>query len=158
MLVALAYIAAVVAANIAVAAFGPAVTPINAFLFIGLDLSLRNLLGIKWPPLKMLALIGFAGLVSYVFNPASGIIAVASVCAFVGAAIADWLTFRTLTGAWFRRCVGGVMVGAAVDSLLFPTIAFGALMPSIVAAQFVAKVLGGTLWASLIVRFQKAAL
>ena len=158
MLVALAYIAAVVAANITVALFGPAVTPINAFIFIGLDLSLRNLLGIKWPPLKMLALIGFAGLLSYLLNPASGVIAFASMCAFVGAAIADWLTFRAISGAWLRRCLGGVIVGASVDSLLFPTIAFGAVLPSIVAAQFVAKVLGGALWAGLIVRLQKDAL
>ncbi len=158
MVVALAYIAAVVAANITVALFGPVITPINAFIFIGLDLSLRNLLGVKWPPLKMLALIAFAGLVSYLFNPASGVIALASVCAFVGAAIADWLTFRAISGEWFRRCMGGVTVGAAVDSLLFPTIAFGAILPSIVAAQFAAQVLGGALWAGLIVRLQKDAL
>lgn len=158
MLVAFAYIAAVVAANITVAMFGPAVTPINAFIFIGLDLTLRNLLGVKWPPSKMLALIGFAGLVSYGMNPASGVIALASMCAFVGAAVADWLTFRVISGEWFRRCMGGVMVGAAVDSMLFPTIAFGAILPSIVAAQFVAKVLGGALWAGLIVRLQKGAL
>jgi queuosine precursor transporter len=87
MLIALAYIAAVVAANFTVATFGPAVTPINAFVFIGLDLTLRNLLGVKWPPLQMLALIGIAGLVSYGLNPASGAMALASVCAFVGAAI-----------------------------------------------------------------------
>jgi hypothetical protein len=30
--------------------------------------------------------------------------------------------------------------------LLFPTIAFGVLMPEIVALQFVAKVSGGAIW------------
>jgi hypothetical protein len=35
------------------------------------------------------------------------------------------------------------VAGAAVDSLLFPTLAFGVLMPGIVLAQFVAKIAGG---------------
>jgi uncharacterized PurR-regulated membrane protein YhhQ (DUF165 family) len=50
------------------------------------------------------------------------------------------------------RANGSNMTGAAVDSLLFPTIAFGALMPHIVVMQFVAKVAGGALWAWLIGR------
>jgi len=37
-----------------------------------------------------------------------------------------------------------------VDSLIFPTLAFGALMPHIVAMQFVAKVAGGALWSWLL--------
>jgi hypothetical protein len=39
------------------------------------------------------------------------------------------------------------VAGAAVDSLIFPTLAFGALLPHIVALQFVAKVAGGAAWA-----------
>jgi len=34
----------------------------------------------------------------------------------------------------------------AVDSLVFPTIAFGAFLPAVIALQFVAKVGGGALW------------
>ena len=41
---------------------------------------------------------------------------------------------------------GSNVAGAAVDSLIFPTLAFGALMPHIVAMQFAAKVAGGALW------------
>jgi hypothetical protein len=33
-----------------------------------------------------------------------------------------------------------------VDSVLFPTIAFGAFLPAIVLGQFVAKVAGGAVW------------
>jgi hypothetical protein len=39
-----------------------------------------------------------------------------------------------------------------VDSLIFPTLAFGVLMPHIVALQFAAKVAGGAIWASLLQR------
>jgi hypothetical protein len=36
--------------------------------------------------------------------------------------------------------------------LVFPTIAFGVLMPHIVAMQFLAKVVGGAAWAYVINR------
>lgn len=149
------YVAAIVAANLSVAYFGPQVTPINAFLFIGLDLAVRNFLAITLSPLKMLALIAGAGTVSYLLNPASGQIAIASLCAFTLAALADWGTYRFSAGRWIKRCLMGVSVGAVVDSLVFPTIAFGALMPGIVAAQIVAKIAGGTLWALLIQHYAK---
>ena len=66
------------------------------------------------------------------------------------AALVDWAAFARLRGSWLRRANGSNVAGAAVDSLLFPTIAFGALMPHIVALQFVAKVAGGALWAWLL--------
>ena len=49
--------------------------------------------------------------------------------------------------------MGSNVVGAAVDSLIFPTLAFGALMPAIVLMQFAAKVAGGAMWATLMNRF-----
>ena len=42
---------------------------------------------------------------------------------------------------------------AGADSLLFPTIAFGAFMPLIVLAQWTAKVLGGLVWSWVFARF-----
>ena len=41
--------------------------------------------------------------------------------------------------------------GAAVDSVVFPALAFGAMLPLIVVGQFGAKVLGGAAW-SLVLR------
>lgn len=146
------YAVAIAAANLLVATFGPAVTPINAFFLIGLDLSLRNWLALRIPAPQMLALIAASAGLSYVVNPATGTIAVASMVAFTASALADWLTFRTVPGSWLRRSIGGVTVGAAVDSLVFPTLAFGALLPGIVLAQFIAKVAGGSIWTWLINR------
>jgi uncharacterized PurR-regulated membrane protein YhhQ (DUF165 family) len=51
------------------------------------------------------------------------------------------------------RSIGSNVVGAAVDSLLFPTIAFGVFMPHIVVAQFVSKVAGGAVWAWIFSKF-----
>lgn len=151
----LIYAAAMTLANLSVAAFGPAVTPINAFILIGLDLALRDWLHVRLRPWQMLALIAATGALTYALNPAAGMIAVASAASFTAAALADWSVFTRLRGSWLRRSNGSNVVGAAVDSLLFPTLAFGALMPHIVAAQFVAKVAGGALWAFAISRAAK---
>ena len=145
------FIAAIVAANFSVAAFGPMVTPINAFLLIGLDLSLRDSLhdrwvsdGIVW---RMAALILAGSAISYLSNPATGVIAVASCVSFGASLAADAMTYGAIRKSSFLvRANGSNLVGAAVDSVLFPTIAFGALMPEIVLMQFAAKVTGGFVW------------
>jgi len=141
------YAAAMTLANLSVAAFGPWVSPINAFILIGLDLALRDWLHVRLKAWQMLALIGATGLLTYILNPAAGQIAIASACAFSAAALVDWGTFARLKGSWMYRANGSNVAGAAVDSLVFPTLAFGALMPQIVAMQFVAKVAGGAIWA-----------
>lgn len=145
------FIAAVVAANFSVATFGAMVTPINAFLLIGLDLSLRDALhdrwannGIVW---RMGTLILAGSVISYLANPATGMIAIASCASFGASSAADALTYGVIRKSSFLvRANGSNIVGSAIDSVLFPTIAFGALMPEIVLAQFAAKVAGGFVW------------
>lgn len=144
------YASAMTAANLSVAAFGPAVTPINAFLLIGLDLALRDLLHTRLTQMQMAGLIVATGGLTYVLNPTAGMIAIASASAFTAAALVDWAVFSKMTGSWFRRSNASNIAGAAVDSLVFPTIAFGALMPQIVLMQFIAKVAGGAVWAWII--------
>ena len=146
------YAAAVIAANLSVAAFGPSITAVNAFFLIGLDLALRNWIGQRLGFAKMGALIVGTGLISYLINPASGMIAVASCVAFTVSALADWATFNTVAGSWLKRNFAGNSVGALLDSVIFPTLAFGSLMPMIVLAQFIAKVAGGTVWGWVLTR------
>lgn len=148
----LIYAASMTLANLSVAAFGPAISPVNAFLLIGLDLALRDWLHVRLKAWQMLALIVFAGALTYALNPAAGRIAVASSAAFTAAAFVDWATFARLRGSWLFRANGSNVAGAAVDSLIFPTLAFGALMPHIVAMQFAAKVAGGAFWAAILNR------
>lgn len=151
------YAAAMIAANLSVATWGPAVSPINAFFLIGLDLALRDWLHVRMRPVQMGALIACTGLLTYMLNPAAGMIAIASSVAFTAAALVDWATFAKLRGSWLYRANGSNVAGAAVDSLLFPTIAFGVLMPHIVAMQFVAKVAGGAIWSALLNRSMRSA-
>ena len=155
----LIYISALVAANLLVAHFGPWFSPINAFVLIGLDLALRDYLHDKWRgnhlALRMGLLIATAGVISYALNPAAGIIAIASVTAFTLAMIADAVVYQILIRKrWVIRANGSNASGAAVDSLVFPTIAFGGFMPEIVLLQFLAKTAGGAIWAWLISRWR----
>lgn len=146
-----AYAAAMTLANLSVATFGPSVTPINAFVLIGLDLALRDWLHVRLKAWQMLALIACTGALTLLLNPAAGMIAIASATAFTAAALVDWAAFTALRGRpWLQRSNGSNVAAAAVDSLVFPTIAFGALMPHIVAMQFVAKVAGGFIWSLLL--------
>jgi uncharacterized PurR-regulated membrane protein YhhQ (DUF165 family) len=81
-------------------------------------------------------------------------IAVASAVSFLVASVVDWSMFVKTTGSWIKRANVSNVAGAAVDSLLFPTIAFGVLMPEIIALQFIAKVFGGAVWSFLLQKFQ----
>lgn len=155
----LIYIVAVVAANLNVAHFGPIVTPINAFFLIGLDLALRDSLHQRWQGdrlvLRMGALIAGAGAISYALNPAAGQIALASMIAFTASNVVDAFIFdRMRERGYLLRSNSSNVGGAAVDSLVFPLVAFGAFLPTIVALQFVAKVSGGALWAYLLNRMR----
>jgi hypothetical protein len=151
----LAYLGAIVAANLLVATFGPTVVIVNAFVFIGLDLTCRDQLHDAWEGRwllpKMALLIATGGAISFLLNAAAGQIAVASTVAFSVAAALDGLTYALL-GDRVRmvRVNGSNVVGAAADSLIFPTVAFGALMPVIVLGQFIAKVTGGFVWSLIL--------
>lgn len=144
------YALAMTAANLSISHFGPWISPINSFLFIGLDLALRDLLHQRLKAWQMGCLIACTGLLTYILNPAAGMIAIASAVSFTAASVIDWAVFAKLTGTWIKRANGSNIAGAAVDSVVFPTLAFGVLMPQIVAMQFAAKVAGGAFWAYVI--------
>ena len=152
------YIAALVAANLLVAWLGVWFSLVNAFVLIGLDLSLRDKLHDLWEgdklPIKMGGLIATASIVSYAINPATGMIAFASLAAFSLSMVADAFVYQYLKDKeWMIRVNGSNIAGSAVDSVVFPTIAFGGLMLEIVALQFVAKVGGGYIWSRIFKRF-----
>ena len=149
------YIAALVAANLLVAWLGVWFSLVNAFVLIGLDLSLRDKLHDLWEnnklPMKMGGLIATASIVSYAINPATGMIAFASLASFSLSMVADAFAYQYLKGKnWLIRANGSNVAGSAVDSIVFPTIAFGGLMLEIVALQFIAKVGGGFIWAKIL--------
>lgn len=144
------YASAMTLANLSIATFGVWVSPINAFLFIGLDLALRDWLQMQIKAWQMAVLIAVSGGLTYALNQDAGMIAIASAVSFTVAALVDWAVFSKITGSWFKRANVSNVAGAAVDSIAFPTIAFGVFMPEIVALQFLAKIAGGAVWTYLL--------
>lgn len=149
-----AYLLAIVAANLTGAAFGKPATVINALLFIGLDLTTRDKLHDLWAKrrfLKMGALIAAGSALSYLVNRNAGPIALASLAAFAAAGTVDTLVYQALhRRPRLARINISNTAAAAVDSLIFPTLAFASLDPLLTIAQFAAKTGGGYLWALLL--------
>lgn len=153
-----AYLTAIVAANLTTAHFGPGASIWVALLFIGFDLVARDHLHDQWRAqgrlafvVKMAGLIAAGGLISYVLNHNAGPIALASCLAFAAAATVDAVVYQILRSRPHLVRVNGSNIPAALaDSLIFPTLAFGGFMWSIVLGQLAAKVLGGFLWSLLL--------
>ena len=152
------YLGAIVGANLIVTQFGPSASIVTAFLFIGLDLTSRDKLhqqwhgnGLLW---KMTALVAVGSALSYLLNADAAQIAIASTVAFSAAAIVDTIVYHVLRHRpQWQRVNGSNVPSALVDSILFPTIAFGVFMPVIVLGQFVAKVGGGFIWSMIFEAF-----
>lgn len=141
------YVAAICAANMSANHFGPAITPVNSFLLIGLDFVVRDRLHERVGIVKMFLLIAVAGAISVAIDPSVGVIPAASVISFIVSSVVDTMVYQALIRkAWAVKSNGSNIAGAAVDSLVFPAIAFGAFMPAVVLGQFFAKVIGGLMW------------
>lgn len=155
----LLYLGAIVAANLIITVLGPTATIVTAFVFIGLDLTVRDYLheawqgkGLVW---KMGLLIAAGSVISWLLNKDAENIAKASFIAFAAAGIVDALIFQLLKGKTrFLKVNGSNVVSSGVDSLVFPTLAFGQLLPFIVLGQFLAKVFGGAIWFFIISAFK----
>lgn len=153
------YLFAVVLANLSSTFFGPSASIANAFLFIGLDLTTRDKLHEEWKNRglvwKMGLLIAAGSVLSYLINRNSAQIAIASTLAFAAAALTDGVVYHCLSDkSKMQKVNGSNAASALVDSIVFPTVAFGALMPMIVVGQFAAKFFGGFLW-SIILQYHK---
>lgn len=160
MLIVLAYLAANILANLSVTYFGPVSTPINAFLLIAFDLVARDKLHESWKHKhlwpKMLLLVGTGALLSWFLNRGAGRIATASFIAFLLTGITDTIVYQILKNhTRFLKVNGSNVVSAAVDSIAFPTIAFGSFIPWIILGQFSAKVIGGYIWSLILYRGDK---
>lgn len=151
MLLVFLYLVAVALANLSVLHFGPISTPFNAFFLIALDLTTRDGLHERWHGkhlwLKMFALIATGSLISWLFNREVARIAIASAVSFFAAGLADTIVYQVLfKKSRFVKLNGSNVVSSAVDSFLFPTLAFGGFIWWATLGQFVAKVAGGYLW------------
>ena len=154
----LIYLLLIIAANLSAAQFGPSVIVVNAFLLIGGTLTARDALHVRWAgrsmALKMVLLISAGGALSALLNAGAGRIAAASLVAFALSETMDSLVFHRLQSRpWMIRANGSNIAASIVDSLVFPTLAFGVFMPWIILGQVVAKIGGGYVWSRALRRF-----
>lgn len=152
----LLYLAAIVAANLTLTHWGPSAIIPNAFFLIGLDLIARDRLADFWGTTrwaKMLLLIATGGALSYWLNRNAATIAVASTVAFASAELAEALLYHLLRRQrWTERAPKAALLGAAVDSIVFPTLAFSSFSFATSFAQFAAKLAGAVVWTWIIAR------
>ena len=147
------YIATVIAANWAVAAFG--LVPVGLGLlgpagvyFAGLAFTLRDLtqdsLGRRWTIVAILA----GALLSAVVSPA---LAVASGIAFLFSELADFAVYTPLRERhWLGAVAASNLVGLTLDSALFLWLAFGSL-------EFLPGQIVGKLWMTFVAVADKQA-
>lgn len=151
-----AFLAAIVIANLTLTHWGPSAIIPNAFFLIGLDLVTRDRLADFWGTtrwFKMGLLILAGGLLSYWVNADAAKIAVASMIAFASAEVGEAVFYHLCRRQpWTERAPKAALVGALIDSVVFPTLAFGAFVFSTSFAQFAAKVGGAVVWTWVIAR------
>jgi uncharacterized PurR-regulated membrane protein YhhQ (DUF165 family) len=158
------YLAAIVAANWSSAHWGPEASIYNAFFLIGLTLTTRDRLHDIWGSKRfrnMALLIGAGSALSFAgahlfpgTAPPDVVakIALASCVAFGVAETMDAVGYQLLRRKpWLERANTSNLLGAALDSAIFVSIAFGWSWP-IIFGQFCAKVGGGFVW-SLVIRY-----
>lgn len=154
------YLVAIISANLLTTKFGAWFSIINAFVFIGLDITTRDYLHEVWKKrlwLKMGLLIASGSLLSWLLNRNAGMIAIASFSAFALAGIVDTIVYAILRKKnYLVKINGSNILSALVDSIVFPTIAFGSLIPLVILGQFIAKVGGGFIWSLILRRFNHA--
>jgi hypothetical protein len=154
------YLAAIITANLLTARYGPTASVYNAFFLIGLDLITRDRLAdfwgtTRWAKMSLLILTGSA--VSYLITPDARSIAQASAISFACAETVEALLYHLLRHReWVQRANAAAWLGAAIDSLIFPTLAFGGLIWSTSMGQFTAKTAGALMWSTVIVRVRPA--
>ena len=160
MILVVIYLAAIVLANLLLLWFGPVASIYNAFILIGLDLSLRDKLHDHWDGknlwMKMLSLICGGSAITVALNWDALPIAIASSVAFLASGIGDAVVYSRLRKFRFLvRANGSNVAGSALDSVIFPTMAFGVFMPEIILGQFLAKIGGGAIWSFVISYFSR---
>lgn len=164
----LAYLGAIVVANLISAHYGPSASIYNAFFLIGLTLTTRDRLHDAWQQgnrvRNMALLIASGSALSYLTSktihgaaPPNVVakIALASCLAFAVAESCDAIAYHLLRDRpWLERSNTSNIVSSFLDSAVFVTVAFGWAWP-IIFGQLCAKVAGGYVWSLILRRRQQ---
>ncbi len=147
-------LASIAVANLLTAS-DPSWVYVNAFVLIGLDLTTRDVLDDRWKRRRgvYLGLLVIAGAgIAYLVNDDAQRVAVASAVAFAAAFTTDSLVYaRIRTRPWLERANLSNLPSAAVDSIVFPLLAFPSPLDwKVVVGLAGAKIGGGAVWSLLL--------
>ena len=147
----LLYLSAIVVANYLVSTYGQAALPFTAFVLIPFDLVTRDALHEKWRDKalwpKMFLLVSAGSLLSYFSSMATAQVSLASALAFGTAGLIDVLVYWVLDKrSRFIKMNSSNFFAAITDSLVFPLVAFGVIVPSLSFTQAASKFVGGIAW------------
>jgi uncharacterized PurR-regulated membrane protein YhhQ (DUF165 family) len=126
------YLSSIVLANILVNALG--IVTVLGLTFpagavaIGLTFSTRDLVQERYGKFGCWAWMLVAVVITFAFNRQ---LAIASVCAFVVAELADWAIYTYSHGNIEKRLILSNLVSTPLDSLVFVLLAFGPVWPAI---------------------------
>lgn len=149
------FLLSVITANIILSLLTPSVglwaSVVTAFLFIGINISIRDKIHEDWYKhnlrLKMSILIIVGSVLTYIINPSSKSVAMASGVSFLVSGIVDFIIYQLLYHTDKSIKVNVSNIGSSiVDSILFPTLAFGNFNVLVILGQFLVKVFGGYVW------------
>jgi len=159
----LAYLGAIVVANLTLAHFGTRAAIYNGFALVAVDLVCRDALHDMWRGRlvrNMLALIAtgsfIAWLASLLTTPDElnvARIALASGVAFAVAFTADALVYQRIRDrTWMERSNTSNVAGSFVDSLVFLPLATGLWLWDTMFALACAKIAGGVVWSIVLAK------
>lgn len=149
----LVYVLVIVIANLSTTYFGLWITPLNAFFLIGAELVLRDVMHESLSKIRMLSIVVIAGIISFLINADSKNIAIASFLAIVVSCLVDYYVYSKTKGTWIKRSNNSNFFSGFTDSLIFPLVAFGVFNPYVFILQWMAKFIGGFIWALILNKY-----
>lgn len=152
-----AYLLAIVVSNMAVAHFGQPALILTAWVLIPFDFVARDILHGRWKGRRlwprMMLLLAVGGAITIALNTGAMRVALASVAAFGLGVTINTILYQLFDALpRFRRMTYSNAVVSAVDSLVFPLLAFGAVSVTLSLAQCLSKALGAVVWAYIVTR------
>ena len=149
----LVYVLVIVIANLSTTYFGLWITPLNAFFLIGAELVLRDVMHESLSKIRMLSIVVIAGIISFLINADSKNIAIASFLAIVVSCLVDYYVYSKTKGTWIKRSNNSNFFRGFTDALIFPLVAFGVFNTYVFILQWMAKFIGGFIWALILNKY-----
>ncbi len=145
------YLGAFVLANFVVLWFGATGLIFTALFLIPFDFVMRCVFHETWKGWeliwRMFLLVLSAGVLSYIINIDTKMIAIASVIGYTSAQIVAGAFYQILIQkSYFTKVNGSDALGILVDSMCFQMYAFSSISWSVMSSQFILKIIGGLFW------------